>query len=249
MTTLRYGDWETAYKVAYVPGLSGKIRIHVHPDGRLEVDAPLDSDDARIRAALCKRARWIFKHIVAANDAHAMAVPRDYVSGETHFYLGRRYQLKVVEDRGRRSTVKLIRGRIEIVAPIADPRAIRRRLHAWYRLRAADYLRRRLSDLSERLDWVDEIPVLKLVKMERQWGSCSPSGAINVNPALIRAPRHCIDYVLIHELCHLKEHNHGRTFYALLERHLPDWGAIKAELDGLAELLLADRASVSISTT
>lgn len=249
MTTLRYGDWETAYKVAYVPSLSGKIRIHVHPDGRLEVDAPLESDDARIRAALYKRARWIFKHIAAANDAHAMVLPRDYVSGETHFYLGRRYQLKVIEDRERRSTVKLIRGRIEVVAPVADPRAIRRRLHAWYRLRAADYLRRRLSDLSGRLEWVESVPALKLVTMERQWGSCSPSGSINVSPSLIRAPRHCIDYVLTHELCHLKEHNHGRNFYALLERHLPDWRATKAELDGLAEFLLADRSSLVIQST
>jgi predicted metal-dependent hydrolase len=80
---------------------------------------------------------------------------------------------------------------------------------------------------------------MKLVPMEHQWGSCSPAGSINLNPALIRAPRHCIDYVLLHEICHLKEHNHSKRFYALLEMHSPQWVDTKAELDQLAELLLA----------
>ena len=81
---------------------------------------------------------------------------------------------------------------------------------------------------------------MKLLAMEAQWGSCSPSGAIHLNPALIRAPRHCIDYVITHELCHLREHNHSKRFYALLQKHDPYWGATKAELDRLAELLLVE---------
>jgi predicted metal-dependent hydrolase len=246
MTTLRYGNDETTCNVAYIPDLSGKIRIHVRPDGRVDVEAPAGSDDARIHAALYKRARWIFRHIEASREARAYALPRTYVSGETHFYLGRRYQLKVIETRRQPSAVKLIGARIEVVAPRADPTAIRRRLHAWYRLRAADYFKRRLFEVAGRLDWIEAVPDLKLVRMESQWGSCSPTGNININPWLIRAPRHCIDYVLTHELCHLKEHNHSRSFYVLLDRYCPNWQTTKSELDRLAELLLADHALVAV---
>ncbi len=74
--------------------------------------------------------------------------------------------------------------------------------------------------------------------MRTQWGSCSPNGELLLNPQLVKAPRHCIDYVIFHELCHLKEHNHSPAYYKLLGRSLPDWEQRKAELDNLAEILL-----------
>jgi predicted metal-dependent hydrolase len=74
--------------------------------------------------------------------------------------------------------------------------------------------------------------------MKKQWGSCSPRGNILLNPHLVKAPRECIDYVILHELCHLKEHNHSPEFYRLLNQLMPDWKQIKAKLDGMAELLL-----------
>jgi predicted metal-dependent hydrolase len=237
--TLRYGNRSTDYNVSESGRLSSKILIHVHPHGAVEVEAPAGEDFSRIRAAVQKRARWIFDNLDAARDARTFALPREYVGGETHFYLGRRYRLFVRAEPGALSSVKLVRGRIEVTAPVADRAAIKRRLKAWYRARAQDYLARRLTQLVARIGWLDVTPPMKIVTMEHQWGSCSPLGSINLNPALIRAPRHCIDYVLIHELCHLKEHNHSRRFYALLQEHSPNWIATKAELDRLAELLLA----------
>lgn len=238
--TLRYGDRSTAYSVAESARLSSKILIHVYPQGIVEVEAPTGEDCSRIRAAVQKRARWIFDNLDAAKDARTYALPREYVGGETHFYMGRRYRLFVRAEPGLPSSVKLVRGRIEVTAPVADQAAIKRRLKAWYRTRAQDYLARRLGEIVSKIDWLNAAPPMKLLTMEHQWGSCSPSGSINLNPALIRAPRHCIDYVLTHELCHLKEHNHSKRFYALLEKHDPNWVATKAELDRLAELLLVE---------
>jgi len=74
--------------------------------------------------------------------------------------------------------------------------------------------------------------------MKTQWGSCSPTGAILLNPHLVKAPRECIDYVISHELCHLKEHNHSPRYYRLLSKIMPRWEVVKARLDGMAELLL-----------
>ncbi len=237
---LRYGDRETEYSVSFVQRLASKILIHVHPTGEVEVEAPDGSDEARIRGAVQKRARWIFDNLDAAKDARAYALPREYVGGETHFYLGRRYRLHVFAERGVSSSVKLVGGRIEVIVPVADPAAIKRRLKEWYRSRAEDYFQRRLHEVTAKLPWLEVPPQMKILTMEHQWGSCSPSGSINLNPALIRAPRHCIDYVLLHELCHLKEHNHSKRFYALLQKHDSNWVATKAELDRLADILLVE---------
>ena len=74
--------------------------------------------------------------------------------------------------------------------------------------------------------------------MQTQWGNCSPGGTITLNPHLVKAPRDCIDYVILHELCHLQEHNHGPAFWVLLERVMPDWERHKARLNDMAELML-----------
>ena len=76
--------------------------------------------------------------------------------------------------------------------------------------------------------------------MQTQWGSCSPAGRITLNPHLVKAPRDCIDYVILHELCHLAEHNHSERFYRLMQQVMPQWGKIKQRLDGMAASLLND---------
>lgn len=237
---VRYGDQEVACLVRQTAAVTGRIRIHVHPNGDVEIEAPSDKETGQIRAAAQRRARWIFQHRNAAIAAHRMALPREYVSGETHFYLGRRHKLIVNESGTRPSEVKLLRGKLVVTLPVADPAAVKRRLHAWYTARAAEYLDSKFSEVSAQLNWVGVPPAMKLMRMKTQWGSCSPDGAIYLNPALVRAPRHCIEYVITHELCHLVEHNHSKAFYALLSRSMRGWEAAKRELDGLAELLLAE---------
>lgn len=236
---VRYGDQEVSCLVRQNGAITGRVRIHVYPNGDVEIEAPEDKGTDQIRAAAQRRARWIFQHRNAAIAARREALPREYLSGETHFYLGRRHKLLVRENRGRHSEVKLWRGKLEVTLPVADRAAVRRRLKAWYSHRSAEYLGSKFSDISERLDWIDALPRLKLMRMRTQWGSCSPEGVIYLNPALIKAPRHCIEYVILHELCHLVEHNHSKRFFDLLTRHMPDWETAKRELDSLAELILA----------
>ena len=113
-----------------------------------------------------------------------------------------------------------------------------RSMNLWFRNRAREILLQRLVDVSARLRWVSDVPPVTLRQMKRQWGSCSPRGRIALNIGLVRVSRECIDYVLLHELSHLKVHNHGRAFHRLLDRHLPDWRQIKLRLDAMADLAL-----------
>ena len=124
--------------------------------------------------------------------------------------------------------------------PNSQPSIVKLHLMHWYLLRAKTYLTRRLAEIACTLEWLDAVPRLKLIPMRQHWGSCTPLGVIHLNPALIRAPRVCIDYVLLHELCHVREHNHRKRFYALLSKHSPNWQETKLELDTLAERLLVD---------
>ena len=236
--TLRYGSRLAEYDVRESARLATKLRIHVEPTGALMVEAPVGTSECKIRVGVQKRARWIMEHIDRFEDYRRYALPRDYSNGETHFYLGRRHKLKIIIEPGAKSSVRLVAGRLEVSAPVGDTDDIKLALQRWYRQRAITYFNMRSVRLAAVLPWVETAPQVKLLKMKQSWGSCSPQGAITLNPALIKAPVHCVEYVLLHELCHLAEHNHSPRFYALLDRHMPDWREAKHELDGLSEMLL-----------
>jgi len=214
-----------------------KAVIHVHPNGEVEVQTPSGTSLAEAKRALLKRARWAVEHLDAIHERQRHVLPRDYVSGETLFYLGRRYVLKCVPSEEERH-VKLLRGQIRVTGADLARERVKGELRAWYRQRANDVFQRRLHHVAERLRWLQERPEWRLLEMKTQWGSCSPGGSILLNPHLVKAPTECIDYVILHELCHLEEHNHSQRFYDLLGYAMPRWEAVKHRLDGMSELLL-----------
>lgn len=214
-----------------------KARIHVHPNGLVEVETPPETTLSEAKQALLKRAQWVSRHLREIEARRADILERDYVSGETVFYLGRRYMLKVNEC-SQPEPVKLLRGKVCIGLASPSKQTVKAALDSWYQNRAKIVFRRRIEAVTGRLSWIKEVPALSVRPMTTQWGSCSPSGRIALNPHLIKTPTRCIDYVLIHELCHLKEHNHSAQFYRLLGRTMPDWEKVKASLDGMSELYL-----------
>lgn len=236
--TLNYGDRRIRYRVFYPAARRCKLAIHVHPDGSVRVDAPPGTALPQIKGIVARRARWLSGHLQRIETGRADVLTREYVSGESHFYLGRRYVLKLSPRVRGISEVKMRQGRIEIATHRPTRAGVRGLLADWYAVRAQAVFRRRLDRLAATLPWIRRSPALKLVEMKRQWGNCSPRGVVKLNPHLVKAPARCIDYVLLHELCHLKIRNHGPGFYRLLGRHMPDWEAVKGRLDGMAEMLL-----------
>ena len=127
---------------------------------------------------------------------------------------------------------------VVVNVPHHDVDQLRACVDAWYRERAREVFAARLKVVSEPLRWVRQLPSVRLQFMTRQWGSCSPSGRLTLNPWLVAAPREAIDYVLLHEMCHLKHHNHSSAFYRTLTLHLPEWRRVKARLDDQADFFL-----------
>lgn len=233
-----YGEECFHYQVCFVSTRKDKVAIHVHPDGSVRVDVPEQADLAVVKQAVMKKALWVLGHIKKAREQREHVLPREYVSGESYFYLGRRYVLKVSKATKGAAAVKLTRGQFVVNTPDASPEAVKAALCGWYLEHARSYLGDRLAVVCGRVPWVPTVPQWRLRTMRKQWGSCSPKGGLSLNQHLVKAPRECIDYVLLHELCHLKEHNHGKGFYKLLAEHLPEWKSTKAKLDGMAEMLL-----------
>jgi predicted metal-dependent hydrolase len=233
-----YGTDRIEYDVDFVPVKRSKISIHVYPDGSVRVDAPEERGLPEIHKAVMKRAGWIKHHVDEFKRQRSQALPRTYASGESLFYLGRRYQLKVKKQSGPKPSVKLLRGQLCVETRSRESSAVKEFVADWYRSRAKDVFARRFDEITDQMGWLRQSPSWRLVRMKTQWGSCSPAGTILLNPHLVKAPRECIDYVISHELCHLKEHNHSPRYYRLLAKIMPSWQGVKTRLDGMAELLL-----------
>jgi len=236
----RYGDRAFRYHLCYLSGHKrASIKVHVHPNGQVQVDAPEGAGLPAIKAAVQRRARWILKHLDDIEERTRYVQPRQWVSGESQLYLGRRYVLKVIDDPDqRRVTCKLIGGQLRVQGKDLSPERTQKTVSQWYRDKARDVFERRLKLMVEALPWTKTVPPWRIVEMQTQWGSCSPEGTVLLNPHLIKAPTRAIDYVLLHELCHLQEHNHSQRFYGLLDRFMPEWRSLKERLDGKADLLL-----------
>lgn len=233
---IRYGDGIIRFRVRVQPDRRARrVAIHVEPDGRVLVDAPSGATSASVLAAVRKRSAWITRHLEAARKRHAGAQGREYVSGESLLYLGRRYRLKVALESLAPLHAALRGPYVVVTSPCRSAESIRQALDVWYRRRAREVLAHRLEDVAATLRWVRNVPEMRLRNMTVQWGSCSPAGRITLNPMLVKVPRECIDYVLLHELVHLLHHNHSPAFYRTLDRHMPAWRAVKKRLDRMAE--------------
>ena len=227
--TVQYGTTEIEFELIHTD--RDDLAIHVHPDGSVVAEAPAGSEVSAVESKVLKRARWIVRQQETFQEYTTSEPNRLYVSGETHYYLGRRYRLKVVEDE--RERVRFYRGRIFLHTESIDNWHHKRNLmQKWYRTRARFIFKERLSHCYTRFESLDiPVPDLQIRAMKSQWGSCTFSGKITLNLKLIKVPRKLIDYVIIHELCHLKEHNHSDSFYRLLAHMLPDWEALRQELN------------------
>ena len=226
--TISYGKTEIDYKLLMMQRKS--LEIAVHPDKSIVVKAPLTARFEAIERKIKKRARWIKRQITYFNQFDPRTPDRKYVGGESHLYLGRKYRLKIeVSDQDK---VLLKNGYVCIEATSSKPDHIQQLMDAWYKKRAKMYLSKIFDTCWQDFKKNDlHKPHLRIQNLDKRWGSLSKKGQLALNVNLIQAPKECIEYVVIHELCHLIHHNHSAEFYTLLDRTLPDWMKRKHKLE------------------
>ncbi|UUD62313.1 M48 family metallopeptidase [Pseudomonas seleniipraecipitans] len=206
------------------------------PQGRVRVAAPLAIDDEAVRLAVVGKLGWI-KRQRAKFQAQPRQSQRRMVSGESHYFLGRRYRLRVHEATGALRIA--LRGKATMDLFIRPDTTIERReqvLQDFYRTE----LKRLIPELLEK--WQPKLGVHTrawgIKRMKTKWGTCNiEARRIWLNLELAKKPVQCLEYILVHELAHLHERHHNERFISLLDQHLPQWKLLREQLNSS---LLAD---------
>lgn len=191
------------------------------PDGRVRVSAPEHMTDTAIRMAVVSRIPWIKKQQREFANQPRQS-DRALVSGECHYFWGKRYRLNVIERVGRHE-VKVSGGRIQLyVNPGTSVENKALILTEFYRNQLKARIEKLISDWPSRIgvsvaDW-------RVKKMKTKWGSCNAQGKrIWLNLELAKKPPECLEYILVHELVHLLERNHNERFRAYMDKFMPNW--------------------------
>lgn len=217
------------------------VSIAVGYDG-VRVLAPCDMDDAHVFNIVHKKGPWILRKQAAYRELGGPPINREFVGGETFYYLGRAYRLRVVPDTGAITTRIIVRG-MALIAPVLPDMspmirrtAVRSALRHWYRNKAEERFPKRAKFIAETLGIAR--PPVHVVDQSKRWGSCDARGRIRLNWRLIMAPMSLVDYVIAHETCHILEHNHSRRFWQSLETIMPDYENRVRHLDRMGHLFV-----------
>jgi len=228
MDSIEFGSKTIAFQLIFSDRKS--LGITITPNMEVMVKAQRNVSIERIKEKVKKKAPWIIKQQGFFLSFLPRTPEKKYVSGETHLYMGRQYRLKITEAK---SNSVHFSGRFFEVQT-KKKSSTKSLLRQWYRERAKMKFAEIAEPWIKRFEKYDVKPEsIYLQEMPTRWGSCTPKGKIILNPELIKAPKPCIEYVIVHELCHLVHSNHTNSFIQLQEKMMPDWEKWKAKLETL----------------
>jgi predicted metal-dependent hydrolase len=215
------------------------IHVRFEDNGRMQVTAPLHSSSKSIHLVLSGMHDQIVELRRQVRERNRGVTPMRYRQGAHHYYLGRNLVLDIWRDPLTQPHVVLRTDRIEVHVREWGEDTVRATLLHWYRHQAQLYFYQRMFMIASSAWWLRGVPhAMQLRRMKRSWGTCSTSGLITLNPLLMKAPPQYIDYVIAHELCHLREHNHSPAFYRLLDRLMPNWETLRNALNERSHIYL-----------
>ena len=228
MEAIQFGSKQIDFRLEFSARKS--LGITVTPDLNVLVKAPVDTSLEKVKEKLRKKAPWIIRQQSFFLSFHPKTPARKFISGETHLYLGRQYRLKISQNKIE--SVKLKGKFIEV--SVADKSNAKQLVSEWYLQNARTKFHSIAKPLIEKFKKHKVEPTsIVLREMPTRWGSCTPKGKIILNPELIKAPKGCIEYVIIHELCHLIHHDHTQKFLDLQSKEMKDWEKWKMKLEKL----------------
>jgi predicted metal-dependent hydrolase len=206
------------------------VHLSVHPpEGRVTISAPRHMDLETIRLFSIAKLGWIRKQQAKLKN-QKRETPREYVSRESHYYLGQRYLLEVLELNAVPKVV-LKHNTIELfVRPNASVEQRKALLHAWYRQQLREMVPQYITKLENMMNV--KVAEICIRTMKTRWGTCNPiAKRIRLNTELAKKPIEIIEYILVHEMVHLLERGHNEKFIAYMGKFLPNWKHLRAELN------------------
>jgi predicted metal-dependent hydrolase len=199
------------------------------PSGRVRISAPLRMDIDTIRIFTISKLGWIKKQQAKLREQQR-ELPREYINRESHYYLGKRYLLKVIENNAS-SKVILKHNTIELhVRKNTSTEKSKAVLENWYRQKLKEIVPRYIQKWEQKMKI--RVREFAIKKMKTKWGTCTrEAGRIWLNLELAKKPLHCIEYIVVHEMIHLLERKHNEIFISYTDKFLPRWKIYKEELN------------------
>lgn len=219
---LQLDDLQVPVEIA---GTSRRAKLTIEADGSLRLRAAEDVATEELQQFLASKREWVYRKLAEKEVLQHEPVTKELVDGEGFLYLGRSHRLKLAETGG---AVRLERGRL--VLPKGLLASGDAALIAWYRRCGETWLRPRATSWAERLR-VDNMAI-EVADLGHKWGSATAGRRVRTHWATLQLPPALVEYVLVHELAHLREAHHGAAFWQLLARVMPDYEERKRELAG-----------------
>jgi predicted metal-dependent hydrolase len=207
--------------------------LEITSDGQLIVRAPKSASDAQIQAVIAQKADWIAKARVRLAAQHPDRQPKTFSPGETFWYLGKQYPLRLVD---RQRPLLDLDGTFQLAHHAVDQ--AKQVFIAWYREETRHITQELIKDFTKRFSL--KVNGVRITSARTRWGSCSGKGNLNFTYRLCMAPLEVIEYVVVHELAHLKVPNHSRAFWAEVAKMYPNYQKQRAWLKQHGYRLLLD---------
>ncbi len=206
------------------------LSLIVTPELKIILKCPKEVTTEKINNFLQKKWFWLEKQFSFFKKYQRKTYQKEFISGESFLYLGRQYKLQVKQSS--RNLVSFTKGKIllETTKSSSNSNHNKKILREWFNQKAELIFEERFKEMLRRFNYKNN-PVLRIREMQKRWGSFLNKDKIFLNPKLIHTPKECIDYVIVHELCHLKHKSHNSNFWKLLEEKYPKWENIKDRLE------------------
>lgn len=220
MFTFQYGTSTIEYSI--IRSNRKTVTISVEPNKNVVIKAPLALSDDQVMEIAKGKAKWITGKLYEMQGIDSRRYTRQYVNGESFLYLGRNYALQLLDDKAiKKPVVKYYRGKLNVTTPIRDEEVIKKAIVEWYQEKAKKKIPERVAYYEK--FFTEKCNRIIVKEQQKRWGSCTRDGNLIFNWKSIMAPANIIDYIIVHEMCHLRYMNHSNEFWEMLRRVLPDY--------------------------
>lgn len=218
--SFKYGTTNIAFNVEYKNRKT--MGIAVEPPDIITVTAPIGTSEERIVETVKGKASWIIQKIYSYKHMHYVPINREFVNGESFMYLGRNYSLQIELDLSIKNIkVKLFRGKFIVTALNKNEEDIRKAMEVWYRDRAKEVIGLKIKYYQR---FFSIVPTdIKVKEQKKRWGSCTSKNELLFNWRCIMAKANALDYIIVHEMCHMYHKDHSKEFWGLVASILPDY--------------------------
>jgi Predicted metal-dependent hydrolase len=221
---LMYGTTNIAFTVIFKKRKT--MEIAVEPPNNIIVTAPIGTTEDEILKKVESKGSWLIQKIYSFKHMNYMPIQREFVNGESFMYLGRNYSLQIELDlesgsRVKNPKVKLYRGKFIVKASNKNEEDIRKAMEQWYRDRAKEVIETRVKYYQRFFNI--EPTEIRIKEQKKRWGSCTSKNELLFNWRCIMAKSNALDYIVVHEMCHMYHKDHSKEFWELVASVLPDY--------------------------